>query len=378
VPKQTVWKLPDHSAAKHLLLKRYLEAWYPKLAFTAGRFGGGQLNYIDAFAGPGIYEGGEPGSPIVALSTLLNHGSFSKWGTVQFLMYFVEEKKGRVESLEAQVEALWQSLPAGKPPNVHVTIRHSSFFDLVTELNGISKTNGGLAPTFAFVDPFGFKGLPLAQLCDLLSGGRCEVLFNFMYDAANRWAGWQDERNQENFALLFNGSKHLEVDGMSVAEREKFLHNLIRENITEHGKFSYVKQFEMEGTSARTLYSLFFATHHKDGLRVMKDAMWAVDPTDGQRFSDRLADKPTLFSGRPDFRDLQRSLTDTFAGQEVPIERLEEFTLFETRYKDTHLRSSGLMPLEAEGRIELVNPKPRRRKTDFPAGSRVRFAEKEK
>jgi three-Cys-motif partner protein len=52
-PKQTVWKLDRHSAAKHYLLRRYLQAWLPIMSSWQGR-----LVLIDGFAGSGIYERG--------------------------------------------------------------------------------------------------------------------------------------------------------------------------------------------------------------------------------------------------------------------------------------------------------------------------------
>lgn len=57
----TIWDIEPHTAAKHDILRRYLQAWIPILGSTHER-----IVYIDAFAGPGIYKGGEDGSPIVA------------------------------------------------------------------------------------------------------------------------------------------------------------------------------------------------------------------------------------------------------------------------------------------------------------------------
>jgi three-Cys-motif partner protein len=374
LPKTTTWELPPHSGAKHLLLRRYLEAWYPKLANSAQLRGGGQLNYIDAFAGPGIYSKGEPGSPIIALTTLLNHVSFPKWGGVRFLMYFVDADEDRIESLKVQVDKVWSDLPGGKPKNIEVEIKLSSFLDLVGELKQISSSkNKSFYPTFAFVDPFGFKGLPLADLCDLLRKGSCDVMFNFMYDAINRWCGTKGDQNQASFELLFDGTRHLDVNQLEKGEREPFLHSLIEDTISEHGHFDFVRHFKMEGSSARTLYTLFFATRHIEGLRVMKDAMWSVDPTNGNRFSDRLVKQPSLFEGAPDYDNFAKILTQRFGGGTTSIENLEMFTLKETRFKESHLRQHVLMPLEGSGLIQLTNPKKGRQSRHFPAGSMIKF-----
>jgi len=335
---------------------------------------GHQLNYIDAFSGPGIYEGGEPGSPIVALRTLVEHASFPSWGGVKFLFYFVEVDPERMASLQRQVAALWETGPTGQPTNVVVTYREKSFFELVEELKPIaSKSNRSLPPTFAFVDPFGFSGLPLSDLCRILSAGSCEVLFNFMFDSVNRFVGWRDDKNQDNFALLFDGDAHLDLKGKNSEEREIFLHELISNLIKESGNFEFVRKFQMERDSARTLYSLFFATRHTKGLQVMKEAMWRIDPTNGERFSDRLVNNPSLFDGTPNYEELKSALLIKFQGQTTTIDAVEEFTLVDTRFLPKHLREHVLMPLEAAGEIGVLNAGPRRQKRHFPSGTLLQF-----
>ena len=49
-----VWPLSPHTAAKHSILRRHLDAFYPKLSSFHGR-----VVIIDGFAGPGEYTGGE-------------------------------------------------------------------------------------------------------------------------------------------------------------------------------------------------------------------------------------------------------------------------------------------------------------------------------
>ena len=60
-PRTTVWALEPHTRAKHEILKRYLQAWMPIL--SRGNFP--EIMYIDGFAGPGKYTGGEDGSRVL-------------------------------------------------------------------------------------------------------------------------------------------------------------------------------------------------------------------------------------------------------------------------------------------------------------------------
>jgi len=70
-----------------------------------------RLVFIDGFAGPGIYEGGEPGSPVIALRALLQHGAFSRFGHRQFVFHFIESERPRFERLLAELQQ-FEPLPA--------------------------------------------------------------------------------------------------------------------------------------------------------------------------------------------------------------------------------------------------------------------------
>src|SRR4051794_498002 len=95
------WELEPHTQAKHKLLRRYLEAWFPILTNSGWHK---RVVFLDGFAGPGIYRGGEPGSPVIALDALVNHGRFDKLQRTQFVFLFVEADEERHASLDASLE----------------------------------------------------------------------------------------------------------------------------------------------------------------------------------------------------------------------------------------------------------------------------------
>src|SRR5882757_6796352 len=95
-PRQTVWELEPHTRAKHELLKRYLQAWM--IILSQGKFP--EILYIDGFAGPGEYAGGETGSPIIALDTALGYRPPLQ-AQVHFL--FVEKDADRAAHLQNQI-----------------------------------------------------------------------------------------------------------------------------------------------------------------------------------------------------------------------------------------------------------------------------------
>src|SRR5437762_296702 len=107
-PNPTYWD--DYSPfqqVKHDLIRCYLNGWYPKLGFWAGR-----VLYVDTHAGRGKYQSGDPGSPLVALQTFLAHGSRDKLlSKSEFNFLFIERNRENVNSLQAEIVALGQ-LPA--------------------------------------------------------------------------------------------------------------------------------------------------------------------------------------------------------------------------------------------------------------------------
>src|ERR1700688_2133158 len=97
-PKETIWPMQPHTAAKHLILRKYLDAWFPILAKYNQR-----IVYLDGFSGPGRYSGGEPGSPIIALEAAITHRA-NLAGEIVF--FFIEEQVDRAAHLQIELATL--------------------------------------------------------------------------------------------------------------------------------------------------------------------------------------------------------------------------------------------------------------------------------
>jgi three-Cys-motif partner protein len=163
-PKTTIWTLDPHTRAKHAILRRYLQAWVPILT----RAGYDHVAYIDGFAGPGQYSGGEDGSPIIALKSAL--GARNMNATVSFL--FVDDKLDRTKELEENIGSL--SLPKNFSVKIEGDRTFSAAFADFRQSLG-----GALPPTFAFIDPFGWTGVPFSVVQYILSQPSCETLITF-------------------------------------------------------------------------------------------------------------------------------------------------------------------------------------------------------
>lgn len=370
--EDTVWELEPHTKAKHELLRRYLGAWFPILTSSGVNK---RVLFMDGFAGPGIYSNGEHGSPLIALATLVDHSHFDRLTMTEFVFVFVEADRDRFQSLTREIEHFWASRSGGKPANVTVHLRCDEFKDVATELVGLAEEQKKqLAPTLAFIDPFGWSGVPMQTIRDLLSFDRCEVLFNFMFDSVNRFVGDEREGIAPHFAALFGteSDEHRHAVSLSGNERRYFLRDLYLRQLRDVAGFKFVRSFELQDLGrGRTAYFLMFGTRHHKGLATMKEAMWALDPISGSHFTGFAGDRLMLFDDEPDFRPLRTALLARFGGSEVTTDAIKRFVIEETDYKTSHYKKQVLRPLEEEE--ILVCTSPRKRRFTYPDGVSMRF-----
>lgn len=274
VPSDTIWRLAPHTKAKHEILRRYLDRWFPIL--TLGGFG--KVVYIDGFSGPGVYERGEPGSPIIALESALTHfknGAIP--GDKKVIFGFIEEREDRVEMLRRLVSE------KDLPENFEVIVEAGNFDGHLSEsLNDLRSRGAKIAPTFAFVDPFGTSGVPMELLHRLLAYPHTEVFTNFPVNSANR------QKQHPNEAVVGHVEELLgqEVPPELPADVSgvDWIRGAYQDRLSEAAE--YVRSFEMYGPDSQPVYDLFFAGNHDLGHEKMKEAMWAVDPDGDFRFSD--------------------------------------------------------------------------------------------
>ena len=99
----TIWKIDPHTQSKHAILRRYWEAWLPIMGKYNQR-----ILYIDGFAGPGRYEGGEDGSPLIALISARDHQARPN---SEVVFTFIEKDKKRFEHLGQVIEQIKPTLP---------------------------------------------------------------------------------------------------------------------------------------------------------------------------------------------------------------------------------------------------------------------------
>lgn len=357
MPDDTLWPLDDHTVGKHTVLRYYLNAWLPILASWNKR-----ILFIDGFAGPGAYIGGEDGSPVIAINTFLEHRARSLLDGTEILFVFIEKRHDRFQHLRGRIDSIRPALPK----NVEVQCIEGAFDETMTEtLDSLEEQKKQLAPAFVMVDPFGVSDTPMAVIAQILKNPRSEVYISFMWEFINRFKSTKEF--PPHLDALFGCPDWRAVEAIDDPnERAHALFDLYARCLKKHAGAKHVVYFLLyKGNVLK--YAIFFATKSEKGCDKMKAAIWRIDPIGGYSFRPGTSGEVDDLFGA-DLVGLQKELQATF-GQAGPVEidKLEAWIMSDaTGYHSTHLRKA-LTALEKAGRLKVKRPG----RTGFPSGRTV-------
>ncbi len=156
---------------KHGIIRQYIQPFASKVS---SRYGG-EVAYLDAYAGPGVYDDGRPGSPALAADTARRISTFRN-----LRCFYIEKDAHLFEDLRTTLAAVPHN---GKVYQGEVEDHLDS---VLTECRDL--------PLLAFLDPFGLA-MPFGLLKEKLLWrirGRVpptEILMNFSLPGLRRNAG---------------------------------------------------------------------------------------------------------------------------------------------------------------------------------------------
>ena len=255
------WEYREHTKVKHVLLEKYLTAWIPIL----GKWNP-KICYFDGFAGKGKYIDGSLGSPLIALEVA---DSLSKYFG-EFICFFIEKDPENFRNLERVLELEkpkirnWQKIKIIKENDEFVNVINGIF-------EYLEKEKSILVPSFFFVDPFGYSGIPFEAIKKILSNPKTEVFFTFMIRDVTRFL--KHPHLEETFTILFGTDKWKEMIGLP--NQEKALIELYRRQLHKAANIKYSLHFRVcESERLRTLYYLIHANKNFKGHSIMKSVMF--------------------------------------------------------------------------------------------------------
>ncbi|WP_331762415.1 three-Cys-motif partner protein TcmP [Streptomyces sp. NBC_01508] len=351
-----LWALEPATEAKHRLYKRYFDAWWPILLQPNGRTGRSwsKVTLLDAFAGPGRYEGDEEGSPVFTLHRLLEHGSVARMGLTRerVQLVLIEKQRDRYEHLLGELHRKFG--PLDRLP-VRVEVRQGEAGRdserILTEVGAWGQ------PVLGVFDSWGSVNTPMSLMRRIARNPASEVITTF----GPNWFSRRENLNPDILDSVFGGRQFWEhaADIGDSDEKWRAWLDIYRQGLQRAG-FGFRLQFQVVPRTGQPLY-LVFGTGHQKGVEVMKEAMWTVDKSDGMSFKDPRC-RSAISVGQGSFFELEEavdpellSLVEQRLRQgPATLEKLGSWLLLETSQWRVRDAGRAIRALDQDGR--LVTP----------------------
>lgn len=294
-----------HSRYKHLILKTYFEAWGRKLLLRPGA--SDTVCYVDACAGRGSDEAGNPGSPLIAARAAVEAEAQlgqMRGQRVHIRIIAIEKRKDYYRELESRLSSFGEL----------AEVKQGTLSD---HIDDIEKTYDR-APTLYFLDPFGLEPLKSDLVRRALRPQHNEILLLFSDQAALRHfgvvqsketaalralrrheeQGWllpeehekerlalsaraetaelslgqTKERSQEILNAAFGGN-HWQalIEGTPRGQRRERFLELYLEFLRRDAPFTL--SIPVLNTDGAHVYFLLYATKNRKGYRAMKESV---------------------------------------------------------------------------------------------------------
>ena len=247
----------NHSEIKLRILRRFLTPWAAKLGSIA-KNSSGVIWYVDGFAGPGRYDDGTDGSPLIGLQ--MAQAIKNRDRGYQLANLFVENNLKNWKSLERLSAAF-------RVNGVTANNLRGKFADLIPEISEITAGS----PLLLFVDPFGISPIKYQQFKTLLNREwPIDVILNFSHRAVYRLA-----TNHPHLITEAIGSENWRREWALTDDpelRAKYVLEEFRQNMIRDGRFHNVLYYPIRPTiTAAPRYYLVFASRHYDAFELWND-----------------------------------------------------------------------------------------------------------
>lgn len=244
-----------------------------------------KIHLYDLFAGEGVYENGEKGSPLVAIECIKNHYFGNKKKCPNLEVHFNDFGKSEISPNLSKIQRV-QEFVAKEfvPNNVKINYHEISYSTIISNvivsLNNLKQSERALL----FIDPWGYKEIKPIDLKNLMHNGKTEIILFLPIYHMYRFA------QKSLTATDFPGGKPLEkfltelYGGQmpDVATSRKFITSLSNKFL-EFLQIKYSDTFTIEREKGN-FFCLFFFTNNKKGYQKMLETKWLLDEERGDGF----------------------------------------------------------------------------------------------
>ena len=342
-----------HTLLKHAILRAYEERWARVLLARPGS-PRTRVRIVDACAGAGQDEIGNPGSPLISIreaEKAREQLSAMRGAPVEVQVVAIEKDRVRFTQLAKLIHAFGG--------------RHEAWCGTLGEHIARLEPDFPNTPTLFFIDPFGMEPLQADVVRRALSGRQNEVLLLFADQAALRHIGaaaaidLSDEPPLSLFGeedapqtaapsrdlkltadaairimtAAFGDERWRTVMGLPAEKRRQALVDLYSDLLLRTMGARRVLSLPMVGKGSRLKYHLMFATKSGKGYEVMKDSIERA--WNGELVEDRAVQMMRMGVAAPSAA-IEQAVRKRFAGGQVawtgdgPGESVRVFALQET------------------------------------------------
>lgn len=313
--------------------------------------------FVDGFAGPGRYEGGEPGSPVIAIRVALNHSARLP---VPIRFLFIEQRYDRYEVLQQELAKWREETSRSSIVRLSDPLLGNCTEELSRVIDEYQLTGRRFGPAMVFLDQFGFSQVPMQLIRRILNFPQCEVLSYLEYRRLTQFLS--DNSKQAGITETWGSDDWRPALKLRGGLRRNFLKESYKRALQNRANARFVLDFAMCGEDGTVLYWLFFCTNNIRGIEEMKRAMWNLDDSGDFRFSDRANPDQLLLIEGCTQEWLAGELSARLDQRTMTVRNVYDFVLTETpcyRFKD------ALKLLEKRRRLTVIDPAPGRRTGTF-------------
>lgn len=338
----------DSSRVKRQIVIEYFD-YYMRVMARNGKTAG----YVDLFAGPGIYGGGEESIPIIICKQVVSDPRLR----ASVKLWFNEGDPGNFEELKANIAAVDGIATLANMPRITSHVISESFG---------SRLRAMRTPSFIFADPCGYKGLSLRLIASALKPFGNDCVFFLNYNRINMKINYAVMNESINGFFEAARADQVREEIRSIQSpqaREDVIlaavTKALKEDADAHSLTFGFRTREGGGTSHHLIYATKNAKAQNQMKRIYTKA--SSDQADGVGSLDydpRDAEPRTISLFSP-MEEVRQRLMQVFAGRTLTFDEIIQAEA-DTRFTDTAYRNA-LLELETEARVTVNPPADQRR-----------------
>lgn len=232
---------------------------------------------------------------------------------------------------------------------------NDEFYNVAVDI--IKEYKENLAPSFFFLDPFGFGGIPFEIIKEILAIRKTEVFISFMIRDVNRFIDSSHHRRSiEELYGVEDVLSELSYD-YPLFPRDQALLKFYRDRLHNDAKVEFTLPFKVSADDRLlTTYYLIHCTNYPLGCEIMKEIMYKAG-TEG-RFGYLGPAEGQMSLHQFDNKGLKDLLLNRFEGESISYKDLRHRTLMDTEAIKANYRTA-LLELEGDSKVLIEGKGPR-------------------